>query len=118
MAAVVICADLGEDEEERPTLLAAASTTLQKSSKFKNLFNRLELTVNKQRIATEALVSIASGARVECLSVEAIVDKAFLQYTNEITFSDEDIKVGYSDHRSVRDRAPGLLFIGCWAKPM
>ena len=78
MVAVVICADLGEDKEERPALLAAASTTLQKSSKFKNLFNRLELTINKQRIATEALVSIASGARVECLSVEAKVDKAFL----------------------------------------
>ena len=98
MATIVICADLGEDEEERPALLAAASTTLQKSSKFKNLFNRLELTINKQRISTEALVSIASGARVECLSVEAKVDKAFLQYTNEITFSDEDIKMGYSDH--------------------
>ena len=78
MATIIICADLGEDEEERPALLAAASTTLQKSSKFKNLFNRLELTINKQRIAIEALVSIASKARVECLSVETRANKTFL----------------------------------------
>ena len=39
VVAVVICVDLGEDEEERPTLPAAAITTLQKSSRFKNLFD-------------------------------------------------------------------------------
>ena len=39
VAAVVICADPGEDEEERPTLPVAAITTLQKSSRFKNLFD-------------------------------------------------------------------------------
>ena len=55
------------------------------------MFDQLELTVNEQRIATEA--------GVECLSAETRTDKAFLQDTNEITFNDEDIKVGYSDHR-------------------
>ena len=39
IVAVVICADPGEDEEENPTLLATAITTLQQSSKFKNLFD-------------------------------------------------------------------------------
>ena len=47
----------------------------------------------------EALVSIATGARVECLAVEIRADKAFLQDTNEITFSDEDMQIEYSDHR-------------------
>ena len=47
----------------------------------------------------EALVSIATGARVECLAVEIRADKAFLQDTNEITFSDEDMEIEYSDHR-------------------
>ena len=47
----------------------------------------------------EALVSIASGAKVECLAVEIRADKAFLQDTNEITFSDEDMEIEYSDHR-------------------
>ena len=39
VAAVVICVDPGEDEEEKPALLATVITTLQQSSKFKNLFN-------------------------------------------------------------------------------
>ena len=47
----------------------------------------------------EALVSIASEAGVECLAVETRANKAFLQDTNEITFNDEDMEVGYSDHR-------------------
>ena len=47
----------------------------------------------------EALVSIALGAEVECLATEARANKAFLQDTNEITFSDEDMEVGYSNHR-------------------
>jgi len=51
------------------------------------------------RITTEALVSIALEARVECLVVEIKANKAFLQDANEITFSDEDMKVGYSDHK-------------------
>ena len=99
VAAVVICMDLVEDEEERPALLAAAITTFQRSFRSKNLFNQLELTANKWRIAIEALVSIALGAGVECLAAEIRVDEAFLQDTNEITFSDEDMEVGYSDHR-------------------
>ena len=94
-----LCADPGEDEEERLVLPVAAITTLQKSSRFKNLFNRLELTVNERRIATEALVSITSRAGIECLSAETRVDKVLLQDTNEITFSDEDMEVRYSDHR-------------------
>ena len=60
VAAVVICVDSREDEEERPALSVVAITILQKSSQFKNLFNQLELIANEQRIATEVLVSIAS----------------------------------------------------------
>ena len=37
VAAIVICADPGEDEEENPALLATAITTLQRSSKFKKI---------------------------------------------------------------------------------
>ena len=46
----------------------------------------------------EALVSIATRVGVECLAVETRANKAFLQDTNEITFNDEDMEVGYSDH--------------------
>ena len=56
IAVVVICADLGEDEEENLALPATAITSLQQSAKFKNLFNQLGLTVKERKIATEALV--------------------------------------------------------------
>ena len=98
MAAVVICADPGEDEEENLALPAAAITTLQQSAKFKNLFDQLGLTAKERKIATEALVSIASGAGVECLSVEISEDRALLQESTEITFSSEDMEVGHPDH--------------------
>ena len=44
-------------------------------------------------------MSIASGVGVECLLEGTRADKAFLQDMNKITFSDEDMDVGYSDHR-------------------
>ena len=98
VAVIVICTDPREDEEENPALPAAAVTTLQRSSKFKNLFDQLGLTVRERNIATEALVSITSGARVECLSMEILDDRALLQESTEITFNNEDMEVGYQDH--------------------
>ena len=74
----MICTDPGEDEEENPTLPAAAITTLQQSAKFKNLFDQLGLTAKERKIAIEALVSIASKARVECLSAEIPDNRALL----------------------------------------
>ena len=88
VAAVVICMDPGEDEEENPALPAAIITTLQQSSKFKNLFDLLGLTAKERKIATKALVSIAFGVGVECLSAEIPDDRALLQESTEITFSD------------------------------
>ncbi|XP_030923006.1 uncharacterized protein LOC115949881 [Quercus lobata] len=75
VAAVVTCANPGEDEEENPALPATAITTLQQSTKFKNLFDQLGLTAKERKVATEALES------------------------TEITFSNKDIEVGYPDHR-------------------
>ena len=63
------------------------------------MFDQLELTANERRISTKALVSIASGAKVECLIEKTRANKAFLQDTNKITFNDEDIEVGYSNHK-------------------
>ena len=96
---MVICADPGEDEEENLALLAAVITTLQQSAKFKNLFDQLGLTAKERKIATEALVSIASGAGVECLSAEMPEDRALLQESTEITFSSKDMEVGHLDHK-------------------
>ena len=98
VAAVVICTILGEDEEENLALLATVITTLQQSAKFKNLFDQLGLTIKERKIAIEALVSIAFGAGVECLSAEIPKDRALLQESTEITFSNEDMEVGHLDH--------------------
>ena len=51
-------------------------------------------------MATKALVSNASRAKIECLTAETRSDRAFLKGTHEITFSDEDIKVRYPNHRT------------------
>ena len=50
-------------------------------------------------MAIEALVSIASRAGIECLAAEAKADRAFRQDTNENTFNNEDMEVGYLNHR-------------------
>ena len=96
---MVICADLGEDEKENSALPATAITTLQQSSKFKYMIDQLGLMVKERKIAIEALVSIASGAGIECLSAEVTDDRALLQESSEITFSNEEMEVGYPDHR-------------------
>ena len=44
-------------------------------------------------------MSIATGARIECLTIEIVDDRALLQELSEITFSDKGMEVGYSDHR-------------------
>ena len=76
-----------------------AIMTLQKSSQFKNLFDWLEFMANERRMATEALVSTASGAGVKCLTVETLFNLDFLEDTNEITFCDEDMEERYPSHR-------------------
>ena len=45
-------------------------------------------------------MSITSEARTECLSMEVTDDRALLLESSEITFSNEDIEVGYPDHKS------------------
>ena len=44
-------------------------------------------------------MSIFSGVGVECLSTKIPDDRALLKESIEITFSDEDMKVGYPDHK-------------------
>ena len=89
----------GGGRGREPSPACSGHTTLQQSSKFKILFYQLGLTTKERKIVTEALVSITSGAGIECLSAEIPKDRVLLQESTEITFSDEDMKVGYPDHR-------------------
>ena len=45
----------------------------------------------------EALVNIASGAGIEFLTIETQPNRAFLEDTNEINFSNNDMEVKYLD---------------------
>ncbi|KAK9996679.1 hypothetical protein SO802_021365 [Lithocarpus litseifolius] len=60
---------------------------------------KLRFTAKERTISIEALVSIASRAGIEFLTAEVVGDRALLQESSEITFSDEDMEVGYSDHK-------------------
>ena len=44
-------------------------------------------------------MSIASRAGVECLLAKIPEDRALLQESTEITFSNKDMEVGYPDYR-------------------
>ena len=43
-------------------------------------------------------MGIPVGSGVECFTVESHASKAFLETTNVITFTDEDMEVKYPDH--------------------
>ena len=81
------------------SLVLAAVRTLQKSPKFKSLFNQLEFGPEARDAATEALIIIAAKSGATCFTAEAHASRAFLETTNAITFTDEDMEVQYPDHR-------------------
>ena len=43
-------------------------------------------------------MGIAVDSGVECFTAESHASKAFLETTNVITFTDEDMEVKYPDH--------------------
>ena len=44
-------------------------------------------------------MSIAGDSGIECFTVESHASRAFLETTNAITITDEDMEVEYPDHR-------------------
>ena len=49
--------------------------------------------------ATKALLAIAAESCATCFTVEAHASRAFLEITNVITFTYEDMEVQYPDHK-------------------
>uniref|UniRef100_A0A2N9FGV7 Integrase catalytic domain-containing protein n=1 Tax=Fagus sylvatica TaxID=28930 RepID=A0A2N9FGV7_FAGSY len=74
------------------TLTPAAVRTLQKSPKFKSLFNQLGLGPEARNAATEAIIAIAADSGATCFTAEAHASRAFLETTNAVTFTDEDME--------------------------
>uniref|UniRef100_A0A2N9FRF5 Uncharacterized protein n=1 Tax=Fagus sylvatica TaxID=28930 RepID=A0A2N9FRF5_FAGSY len=48
---------------------------------------------------TEAIVAIAADSGAHCFTAETHASRAFLETTNAVTFTDEDMEVQYPDHR-------------------
>jgi hypothetical protein len=104
MVSVVIHGNVNDMEVEESaaassSLVPAAVRTLQKSPKFKSLFNQLGFGLEARNAATEALITIAAESGATCFMAEAHASRAFLETTNVITFTDEDMEVQYPDHR-------------------
>uniref|UniRef100_A0A2N9F8J5 Uncharacterized protein n=1 Tax=Fagus sylvatica TaxID=28930 RepID=A0A2N9F8J5_FAGSY len=104
VVSVVIHGNVSDIEAEESaaasaSLVPAAVRTLQKSPKFKSLFNQLGFGPEARNAATEALITIAAESGATCFTAEAHASRAFLETTNAITFTDEDMEVQYPDHR-------------------
>ena len=52
-----------------------------------------------RRVATESLISIAIDSGIECFTAESHASRAYLETTNAITFTNEDMEVEHPDHR-------------------
>ena len=86
--------DMSNSKELPPTAVLA----LQRSPGFRALFNQLGFNEEARKVATEALVSIASNSGTYCLIAEDHASRAFLETTNAITFTNEDLEVQHLDH--------------------
>jgi hypothetical protein len=105
--AVVLVVIHGSASDVDMDKFAAASTamtptaikTLQRNHRFRSLFNQLGLNPKARTAAIEAIMAIAADSGAHCFTVEAHASRTFLETTNAITFTDEDIEVQYLDHR-------------------
>uniref|UniRef100_A0A2N9HMC5 RNase H type-1 domain-containing protein n=1 Tax=Fagus sylvatica TaxID=28930 RepID=A0A2N9HMC5_FAGSY len=60
---------------------------------------KLGLNPEARIAATEAIMDIAAKSDAHCFTAKTHASRAFLETTNAITFTDEDMEVQYPDHR-------------------
>ena len=82
-----------EAKESKGSFHPSTIKTLQKSPKFKSLFNQQEFGPEVRRIAIESLISIAADSRAECFTAESHASRAYLETINAIIFMDEDMEI-------------------------
>ena len=96
--AVVIHGNPAKAEEPEGSFYPITVKTLQKNPKFKSLFNQLGFGPEASRVATESLMGIAADSGMECFTTESHANQAYLEITNAITFTDEDMEVKHPGH--------------------
>ena len=99
MVAVVIHRNPTEAGEAEGSFHPSTVRTLQKNPKFRLLFNQLGFGPEARKVATESLMSIAADSGMKCFIVESHASRAFLETTNVITFTNEDMEIEHPDHR-------------------
>ena len=87
-----------EAEESKGSFHLSTVRTLHKNPKFRLPFNQLGFGPEARRVAIESLMSIAADLGMECFTVESCASGAYLETTNAITFTDEDMEMEHSDH--------------------
>uniref|UniRef100_A0A2N9G5E9 Retrotransposon gag domain-containing protein n=1 Tax=Fagus sylvatica TaxID=28930 RepID=A0A2N9G5E9_FAGSY len=92
-------ADMDEPVAANSAMTPAAIKTLQRNPRFRSLFNQLGLNPEARTAATEAIMAITADSGAHCFTAETHANRAFLETTNAITFTDEDMEVQYPDHR-------------------
>uniref|UniRef100_A0A2N9H208 RNA-directed DNA polymerase n=1 Tax=Fagus sylvatica TaxID=28930 RepID=A0A2N9H208_FAGSY len=90
---------LDESATASTAMTPTAIKTLQRNPRFRSLFNQLGLNPEARTAATEAIMAIAADSGAHCFTAETHASRAFLETTNAITFTDEDMEVQYPDHR-------------------
>ena len=78
---MVIHGNPAKTEESEGSFHLSIVKTLQKSLKFRSLFNQLGFGLEVRRIATESLMSIATDLGVECFIAESHASQAYLETT-------------------------------------
>uniref|UniRef100_A0A2N9IIW6 Integrase catalytic domain-containing protein n=1 Tax=Fagus sylvatica TaxID=28930 RepID=A0A2N9IIW6_FAGSY len=92
-------ANMDEPVAASSTMTPAAIKTLQRNPRFRSLFNQLGLNPETRTAATEAIMAIVADSEAHYFTTETHASRAFLETTNAITFTNEDIEVQYPDHR-------------------
>jgi hypothetical protein len=92
-------ADMDEHVVANSAVTPAAIKTLQRNPRFRSLFNQLGLNPEARTAATEAIMAIVADSGAHYFTAETHANRAFLETTNAITFTDEDMEVQYPDHR-------------------
>uniref|UniRef100_A0A2N9IB95 RNA-directed DNA polymerase n=1 Tax=Fagus sylvatica TaxID=28930 RepID=A0A2N9IB95_FAGSY len=91
--------DADESATASTAMTPTAIKTLQRNPRFRSLFNQLGLNPEARTAATEAIMAIAADSGAHCFTAETHASRAFLETTNAVTFTDEDMEVQYPDHR-------------------
>ena len=85
--------DMDETVAANSAMTPTAIKALQRNPRFRSLFNQLGLNPEARIAATEAIMAIAADSGAHCFTAETHASRAFLETTNAITFTDEDMEV-------------------------